>query len=247
MGKFMHCTVFGINVGSGDSQKCSYNHPNDHLISTSFWAGFPGAEFWANAKYPNVDFADIHQYISKSESSSLFYDTALATFNHSAEYGKNSNVKKPVIRGETGFTNSGTEPGTSDFLKDADAVWLHNFIWGQINSGGLMESYWYSSYDNYGHLYASSFDHRNQFKSYYQFIKNIPLNNNRYTDAEAVKTNSNLRVWGQKDTVNNRVHLWIANAQHTWKNVVDNAAIAPISDTVKIGGFAPNTALKTLR
>ena len=47
-------------------------------------------------------------------------------------------------------------------------------------------------------------------------------------------------VWGQKDLTNGRAHLWIANANHTWKNVVDNTAISAIGDTITISGFAAN-------
>ena len=44
-----------------------YVHANDparHLVTTSFWHSFPGNEFWANAKYPDVDYADLHAYIN---------------------------------------------------------------------------------------------------------------------------------------------------------------------------------------
>jgi hypothetical protein len=38
--------------------------PSHHMVTTSFWAGFPNLEFWSNPKYSDVDYADIHAYIS---------------------------------------------------------------------------------------------------------------------------------------------------------------------------------------
>jgi hypothetical protein len=40
------------------------NDPNRHMVSTSFWAGFPNKEFWINPKYSDIAYADIHAYIS---------------------------------------------------------------------------------------------------------------------------------------------------------------------------------------
>lgn len=44
-----------------------YFHQNDpslHMITTSFWAGFPNKEFWSNPQASDIDYADIHAYIS---------------------------------------------------------------------------------------------------------------------------------------------------------------------------------------
>ncbi|MBX6771837.1 MAG: hypothetical protein IRY83_08945 [Chloroflexi bacterium] len=38
--------------------------PNRHMVTTSTWAGFPVKEFWANPSYPDLDYADLHAYIS---------------------------------------------------------------------------------------------------------------------------------------------------------------------------------------
>ncbi|MER3457879.1 MAG: hypothetical protein C4309_03900 [Chloroflexota bacterium] len=40
------------------------NEPSRHLITTSFWHSFPVVQFWANPAYPDVDYADLHAYIS---------------------------------------------------------------------------------------------------------------------------------------------------------------------------------------
>lgn len=212
--------------------------PNHHLASTSTWSIATASSFWGNSNYPNVDFMDIHQYISKDTNSTEFYDTALSTYNPSMWYGakQSGGAKKPTIRGETGLTNSGTEPATNDVLADTQGIWLHNFIWGGINSGGMLESYWYENM----HIYSSAFDHRNEYGNYYKFIKDVPLNNGFYQDIGATASSASLRVWGQKDTSHTQAHFWIQNTNHSWKNIVDRASIPAIVGNVTIPGFAPN-------
>lgn len=50
------------------------NDPARHMVTTSFWHSFPGSEFWANDKFPDVDYADIHAYVSTG------WDNANASF-----------------------------------------------------------------------------------------------------------------------------------------------------------------------
>jgi hypothetical protein len=51
-------------------------------------------------------------------------------------------------------------------------------------------------------------------------------------------------IFGQKDIVNNRAHLWVKNEDHTWRNVVDGVSgISGLSGSVTIEGFTPNTTL----
>jgi hypothetical protein len=38
--------------------------PSHHLVTTSFWSSYPGAEFWTNPQYSDIDYADLHAYIS---------------------------------------------------------------------------------------------------------------------------------------------------------------------------------------
>ena len=215
--------------------------PDDHLVTTSFWHSFPKETFWANPDYPNVDYADYHRYIEESEP--FFTDTALATYDPSLQYGaiEPGGTGKPVIRGETGFVVSGSEPPTDQFQNDTEGIWLHNFIWGGINAGGLLESYWYENIHIYNRNSNSTynFDYRDHYRPYYNFIKDIPLNNGHYHDVEASVSNDNLRAWGQKDLLNGNAYLWIQNTNHTWKNVVDGVPIPTISGIITIAGFQP--------
>lgn len=226
LGKFMHCRVFGVAVGNEAGDRCLYEHPNAHPVSTSNWHSFPKDKFWASPNYPNVDFADVHQYIDQADP--LFADAALMTASASLKYGR---AGKPVIRGETGFGD-----GDSPVKNDVEGIWLRNYIWGGINPGGLIESYWYAN----RHIYFGNIDHRPIYRTYYNFIRDIPLNNGHYADAQAAASNENLRAWGQKDVVNGRAHLWLQNKHHTWQHVVDGLPIPAITATVTITGFTPN-------
>lgn len=237
MGRYMHGRY---SSGTYDSSKYFADW---HLSATSVWSG--STADWGLDNYPDIDFADFHQYITKTIPdpsnpnnqipNPIFYDTAGADYNASMA---NTGAGRPVIRGETGFTDSGTQPGTSDFLSDTSGVWLHNFVWGGINSGGIIESYWYSNY-SYGHIYTGTFDLRPQYKYYYNFIKDVPLNNGNYIDAAATAP-SGIRAWGQKDLTNKRAHLWISNANYRWNNQSPSA----VSGNVTISGFSPNTSYK---
>lgn len=238
-GKFMHCEVFSVAAGSD----CKYDHPNDHMVTTSFWGGVYPYHFWKNTSgdYPDLDYVDIHKYAE--EDSSGFIDSALFTQQLSMLRGAEQpgGVGKPVMRGEVAWKFSGEEP----FRQNLDGgVWLHNFIWAGINSGGLIEhifvggSFTEQIYRQDGSTVV--FDHRPEFKNYYLFIKDIPLNNGKYQDVDAQVSNPQLRVLGQKDQTNGRAHLWVQNKNHTWKNVVGKTNIPGISGSIIINGFPTN-------
>ena len=40
------------------------NDPSHHMVTTSFWASFPNKEFWSNPLYADIDYVDLHAYIS---------------------------------------------------------------------------------------------------------------------------------------------------------------------------------------
>lgn len=214
--------------------------PNNHLVTTSFWHSFPRTDFWANPSYPNIDYADIHRYIPKDTDPTLFSDSALATQSLSGQIGAKTSggAGKPTVRGETGFTDSlGTGPTTA-LANDATGIWLHKFVWAGINAGGLMESYFYYR----EHIYNGLFDFRSIFGTYYSFIRDVPLSNGNYTDLGATVSNGQVRVLGQKDTVNGKAHLWVDNRTHTWNNVVSNpSAVVPQTGNITFSGMPPGT------
>jgi len=233
MGKYLHCIVFGVNIARLDGKKCNLNHPNAHMVSTSFWYGFESGLF-TSSKYPNVDYADIHQYIPKDTDLGHFQDTALSTYDLGQAYGAfESGSGKPVIRGETGLINQEANTDSmADVSADTQGIWIHNLVWGGINPTGLIENYWYAKDQIY-----KTVDLRYHFKWYYKFIKDVPLNNGHYVNASAVVSNPKIRAWGQKDLTNQQAHLWIANTDHVWTNT---GAITPITGTVSIMGLSPS-------
>ena len=262
-GKYMHCGVFGQSVQNTDGWKCSYLHLNSHPVTTSNWHSYPVSAFWNNSKYPNVDIADFHLYYQKTATSTAttdrgtftistpatWYDTALVAKTQSDAIGAltAAGAGKPTVVGESGFVNSGSQPGATELYQDTQGVWLHNYLWAGIAASGAYNAgYWYSQNS---HIYCQncshngvsySYDNRDEFGNYYRFIKDLPLNNGHYTDAGASSSSGLIRAWGQKDSVNGRAHLWLSNSANTWIANVNHAAISPVSGSVTIDGFTPN-------
>ena len=157
------------------------------------------------------------------------YDAAMYTKGYSViDSSWRSDIQKPLVRGEAGLDYyTGEQQELPELAQDVDGVWLHNFIWGQINPGGMYDLYWWT--DN---IWVYNL-HRH-FKPFRDFMDGIPLNNGDYDDAKAQASHPDLRVWGQKDITHGRAHLWIQNRKHTWKNVVDGVTIASVSGTVSV-------------
>ena len=40
------------------------NDPSHPMVTTSFWSSFPNEEFWSNPLYADIDYVDLHAYIS---------------------------------------------------------------------------------------------------------------------------------------------------------------------------------------
>jgi hypothetical protein len=276
--KFMHCRVFGVEPttftvsGQNFGLKCQNNHPNSHLTSTSTFGPSYAFNLFNNGgngaayqKYRDIDSADQHIYANYNDTGQFasFYDSAMFTYKLStaANYTTNSTAKgttvKPFIRGEAGWSfPSPTFP--EDYFRNnrEKGIWLHDYIWGGINYGGILEQYFAGGFFT-EHIYkAGSHDHRPMFKHYYDFIKDVPLNNQLYRDVQAATTSATIRAWGQKDTSNNRAHLWISNIRHTWCTYIGTVPGCPLPawstltatqkrllGTVTIGGFTPNTSL----
>lgn len=125
-------------------------------------------------------------------------------------------IKKPLIRGETGLSDSRADGDECPEL-DADVanLWLKKKVWAQILPSAVIEMPWWRERLDPTKRWAIA-------RPYAIFFEDIPLNNGHYINACAVTTGPNLRAWGQKDLVNNRAHLWIDNAPYTWKAVVDH-------------------------
>jgi len=229
--------------------------PDNHMVSTSNWHSFP-ASSWA--AQPNIDFADVHAYISTG---GFLYgaDTALRdsmvtdAAKYHLEYSSavrsmlsSTGRNMPIIRGEAGIdmynvngTNQNEQP---DLARDTKGVWLHNYLWSGIDNGSLMESYWWT---NNIHTQAGPDGQTGLYEIYgdfFNFLKNIPRNNGNY-QALNVGVQAPYRAVGQIDSVNNRAHLWIQNTNHTWRKVVDGTASGGLPASVSVSGFTTSASL----
>jgi hypothetical protein len=249
-GKAMHCRVFGVEVERSDGVECALDHPNAHLVTTSFWHSFPAAGpekggFWGSPLYPNIDYADGHAYVSTSPASQedkrLFEaDAAYYHLWHAEEWG-GRDLPYPIMRGEAGMVPAEGDTNVVDGLgiqNDLQGIWYHNFVWAGLHPGALYEVYWY--YREHI-LDPPQIDHQYHQRHFVNFLRDVPLSNGHYEDLAAEVSNPDLRVVGQKDLQNGRAHAWIQNRAHSWKNVTGGLPIPPVSGTVSISGFAPDT------
>ncbi|MCC7369138.1 MAG: hypothetical protein IT306_11985 [Chloroflexi bacterium] len=229
---------------------------NRHPTTTSNWHSLPHS-FWDAA--PNVDYVDIHQYHQQGMTTETridmgggagtvvtalpadFYDTASLTQRISMQLGARQpfGLDKPIIRGETGLYDPGmsTDNPTTQLSADSQGIWLHKFLWAQLNSGGLIDSGWWYDRD---HIYDATDGSPNRLaivKRYFNFIDSIPLSNGHYQEASATISDAGLRVWGQKDTTNGQAHLWIDNASHTWKAAADGTTVTARSGSIALPGM----------
>jgi hypothetical protein len=232
-GKFMHYGVFG------EQPRAGFDHPNDHLVTTSFWTSFPVKAFWANPQYAHVDYADIHAYVSTSfaprtEKDAMQWDAAYYHIWHS-QAAAAARLGKPVVRGEAGLDSPDRPDDRAlGIVRDRGGVWLHNFLWAGLDAGGLYEIYWWQS-----HIVGRQFDHRSEYRRVGRFLATLDLNKGGYADWAGTASTPALRVVGQKNPKSGRMHLWIQNTSHTWKAVADGLSIAPASGAVRVPGFEP--------
>lgn len=180
--------------------------------------------------------------IGDFDNTSTTQDTAWLTAAYSLVWGGASpaGAHKPLVRGETGLNSAEFPDGLPEVNQDKQGIWLHNFVWGQINPGGMYDLYWWGkdTIENNpktgraGNLFT-------HFASFAKFMADVPINNGHYRDAQAVTSDPRLRAWGQRDDVNGRAHLWIQNTDHTWTNVIAGKTIKPISGKITLANFKP--------
>jgi hypothetical protein len=167
------------------------------------------------------------------ELDSMHEDAALYTSAYSRLWGGKSpaGARMPLVRGEAGLDHpGGPQEELEDLAQDTEGIWLHNFVWGGVNPGGMCDLYWWT--DN-----IRNHDLYHHYKPYRDFMDDIPLNNGHYQDAEALVSRPELRAWGQIDPVNRRGHLWVQNRLHTWRNVVDGLGIPAIDGSITLSGL----------
>lgn len=144
-------------------------------------------------------------------------------------------VKKPVVRGETGLYQPGQGGGEDEYLllnSDVSNLWFKKKAWSHMDASAVIDLlYWRKKLDTYNRWGAG--------KNYIDFMRDIPINNGYYTDVQASVSNAKLRVYGQKDTTNSAAHVWIDNYNYNWKNVVDGIIAPSVTGSVTLSGFKP--------
>lgn len=226
------------------------------MVATSVWTG--STSNWNLRNYPGLDFADVHQYIQRSNAPEQFFDAAEAMIRTSTQWGGTSAERWPVVWGETGLVTNQNLTADPDVRRDTQGVWLHNFLWAGLNSGSLISSYWYENM----HIYdcpvpgsvagcRMSFDGRRHFRLLADFLVGIELNKGGYQDAGLTGFDTNIiRAVGQKNISLGKAHVWIQNKKHTWCAVVGGVSGCTqtwdggrLAGEVRIGGFAANQTL----
>jgi hypothetical protein len=250
--------------------------PNHHLVTTSFWHSLPATAFWRNANYPNIDYVDLHAYISTSQTAefniasakdavvlarcgtnntcfknSMKNDASLYHSEHSLQ-ARDRALGKPLIRGEAGLDSPTAQVEDTNLARDTNGVWLHNLVWSSTDAGAMYDLYWWMNNirQRPGPDGATTNGLHEVFKPYRDFMADVPLSNGNYQNMLPVVSNPNeVRVLGQKDSVNRRAHAWVQNRKHIWCAVVGGVTNCPytwdgsrLSGTVSVSGFAPNTS-----
>jgi len=212
------------------------SHP--HLATTSFWCCWR-PEFWGNdTLFPDIDYADLHEYTSSTLTAGGNYSEDMAEFvTRLSATTWASQVGKPVVIGETGITDSLDTNNMSSLLRLANpGIWYHNILWAQLHPGSaFVPNYWF-----FEHL--SQISRETISRPFYLFIKDLDVNKGGYVDAAANTTNTNLRAIGQKNPSKNAAYLWIQNKDHTWKKYMDGIRTS-YSGTIKLN-LNPNILYK---
>lgn len=205
-------------------------HP--HLVSTSFWCCWRPS-FWANTggKFPNIDFADIHDYLGNATiqelGGSASLDDILGWNVDLAEIILRDKIKKPVMRGESGITVQPNWWEPYPELKQANSgVWYKQLLWAGLSEGALFDpNYWYSEHLN-------QIDRMSLSKPFWEFVKRLDVHKGGYSTLASAVSNPRIRVIGQKNITSGKAHGYIVNTEYTWKSDSAKTQINPISGTV---------------
>lgn len=197
-----------------------FRHHNAHpqLKTTSFWATWQPA-FWGNSNlYPDVDYADIHTYVTGSDP--LQYDM-VAWHILEATNAAATPVGKPVIRAETGIY---AEPGFSTLsASNNPGIWYHNLLWPQLGAPALFEpGYWFSEHFARINQHAVT-------RPFADFVRQLRFHEGGYHHLSYVCSNPLLRVIGQAHLTGNHAVLWLQNARHTWRNLMGLSGAQPVT------------------
>ena len=243
--------------------------PRPILMSNSFWGWLVDPYFNDPTHKHAIDYSDKHWYANETGSGSPEYpgDVISAQYKDSAayvwecwnrfkEYQSWFALNEPIVRGEGGVARSGTEPQHADILKDPKGTYYHKKLWAHVGLLGYScDGEWYprlfvpyadTQFPN------STYNLPKMFAAYERFMQGEPLSNGRYreigTDLATgvgqillANTTGSLRAWGRLDAVAGKGMLWIDNANETWWNVVEGAAIPLAGARLTVQGLPAGT------
>jgi len=238
--------------------------PRHILMSNSFWGWFV-SDFWTDPdRGSSMDYADKHWYADESGSdcdggvcefiSNTWTDSAAYVRecrNRFQDYKERFDYHKPIVRGEGGVAESGTAPQHPDVATDPQGTYYHKKVWAHVGvSGYSCDGDWYPRLfvpDNDDQFPNGENDLYDIFSAYERFMQDERVNSGNYQEVGTDLTGTqqitltnltgDLRAWGVRDGISGRVLLWIDNANHTWKNVVDGVSISPAGGTLTIQGL----------
>ncbi len=187
------------------------SHP--HLVTTSFWSGWQGNFFGNHQQYPDIGYADVHEYIQDKQEATHLPEWQI---NRGAEYYQNP-IGKPVMRGETGIGRPGDD--FYELLKQPnDGAWYHNLLWSQLGPNVVYNpNYWWSDHIKQIDMPAVS-------RAFYRFVSSLDVNTGGYSGLDTASDNSSLWITGQKNPVTGKAFLWIQNKGHTWPTTLKDSA-----------------------
>jgi len=225
-----------------------------HILQTnSFWGWFV-EQFWLDPSRGGLmDYADKHWYATAAaadtdgELLSGVWDDSAGNVRQCTSrfrgYQARTGLGKPIVRGETGVGGTDTFPQHPDVAKDPTGTYYKKQLWAQVGGDGSQCA---------GEWYTDTLDRLNLwwlFGAYARFLAGEPLSaagwqaiGTDLSDAAQITRateSGELRAWGQRHDGDGRTLLWIDNAAHTWKNVVDGAPIVPASGSLGVQGLPP--------
>jgi hypothetical protein len=213
-----HLTRESYEAGWAFSEHLHESAPRPLLVSNSFW-GWWLAPFFDD---PRMDYGDKHWYAREGESTdpevmSWLWDDSAAFVRECQHRLRDYSHDRPILRGEGGVFPTegyGQHP-------DINALYYHKALWAQLG-GPFCWGEWYPR------LFPDEFGLVGMFTAYEQFMDG----EQPYAYQDFDSQDGDIRAWGM--ATEDRVLLWIDNARHTWKRVVDQEPIQPVSGTVTI-------------
>ena len=218
-------------------------HP--HLATTSFWCCWR-PDFWSDhEQYPDLGYADLHEYTDNAEpplgalQDELEADLA-GLHLHLAAKVASAAIGRPALRAESGLA-----PASPNFTLLAGTPnpghWFHNLLWAQLDSSGVFDTgYWWSQHFEAvdEHLLGSAqggLSRASIAAGFARFVSHLELAEGGYQALDVHIEGDSLRVVGQANPARRRAHGWIQNPDSTWRNRMQGpTGIVPRSAVVRI-------------